>query len=77
MRVRLACILVLTRPETPLMTAAAERGGTVANGQAAFLASTAATLKVLTGSAPPADSLRASLAEELGVPEEGLAVVGD
>jgi shikimate dehydrogenase len=69
--------LVLNRASTPLMEAAAARGGTVANGQAAFLASTAATLKVLTGAAPPADSLRAALAEELGVPEEGLAVVGD
>jgi shikimate dehydrogenase len=69
--------LVLNRASTPLMEAAASRGGTVANGQAAFLASTAATLKLLTGAAPPADGLRAALADELGVPEEGLAVVGD
>jgi len=34
-------------------------------------------MKVLTGAAPPADALRAALATELGVPEEGLAVVGD
>jgi shikimate dehydrogenase len=69
--------LVLHRAQTPLMEAANARGGTVANGQAAFLASTAATLKLLTGSAPAADALRAALADELGVPEEGLAVVGD
>jgi shikimate dehydrogenase len=69
--------LVLDRAATPLMEAASARGGTVANGQGAFMASTAATLKLLTGSAPPADALRAALAEELGVPEEGLAVVGD
>ena len=69
--------LVLNRSSTPLMDAAKARGGTVANGQGAFLASTAATLKVLTGSAPSVDALRAALAEELGVPEEGLAVVGD
>jgi len=69
--------LVLNRASTPLMEAAKARGGTVANGQGAFLASTAATLKVLTGSAPSADALRTALAEELGVPEEGLAVVGD
>jgi shikimate dehydrogenase len=69
--------LVLTQAATPLMEAAAARGGTVANGQAAFLASTAATLKLLTGNAPAADGLRAALADELGVPEEGLAVVGD
>ena len=69
--------LVLNRASTPLMEAAGERGGTVANGQAAFLASTAATLKLLSGAAPPADALRTALADELGVPEEGLAVVGD
>jgi hypothetical protein len=49
----------------------------VANGQAAFLASTAATIKLLTGSAPAMEALRSALASELGVPEEGLAVVGD
>jgi shikimate 5-dehydrogenase len=69
--------LVLDRAATPLMEVTSARGGTVANGQGAFLASTAATLKLLTGAAPPADALRAALAEELGVPEEGLAVVGD
>ena len=69
--------LVLNRSSTPLMEAAKARGGTVANGQSAFLASTAATLKVLAGAAPQADVLRAALATELGVPEEGLAVVGD
>ncbi len=69
--------LVFNRAATPLMEAAGSRDGTVANGQGAFLASTAATLKVLTGSAPPADALRAALAEELGIPMEGLAVVGD
>jgi shikimate dehydrogenase len=69
--------LVLNRSSTPLMEAAKAQGGTVANGQGAFLASTAATMKVLTGAAPVADALRAALATELGVPEEGLAVVGD
>ena len=69
--------LVLNRTSTPLMEAAQAQDGTVANGQAAFLASTAATVKLLTGSAPPADTVRAALATELGVPEEALAVVGD
>jgi shikimate dehydrogenase len=69
--------LVLNRTSTPLMEAAQAQGGTAANGQAAFLASTAATVKLLTGSAPPADTVRAALAAELGVPEEALAVVGD
>jgi shikimate dehydrogenase len=69
--------LVLSRHSTPLMEAAKERGGTVTNGQGAFLASTAATLKVLTGATLPADVLRAALAEELGLPEEAISVVGD
>ncbi|HEX7173367.1 MAG TPA: hypothetical protein VF365_12270 [Candidatus Limnocylindria bacterium] len=69
--------LVLTAAATPLMEQAREQGGTVANGQGAFLASTAATVKLLTGSAPATDALRAALAAELGVPEEWLAVVGD
>jgi shikimate dehydrogenase len=69
--------LVLNRAVTPLMAAARERGGTAANGQSAFLASTAATVKLLTGSAPKAETLRAALAAELGVTEETLEVVGD
>lgn len=69
--------LVLNRASTPLMDQAIAQGGTVANGQGAFLASTSATLKVLTGTAPPPEVLRAALATELGVPEEALAVVGD
>ncbi len=69
--------LVLSGDATPLMEAAKERGGTVTNGQGAFLASTAATLKVLTGATPPADVLRAALADELGLPEEAISVVGD
>ncbi len=69
--------LVLSRDATPLMEAANERGGTVTNGQGAFLASTAATLMVLTGATPPADVLRAALADELGLPEEAISVVGD
>ena len=59
------------------MEAAKARGGTVTHGQGAFLSSTAATLKVLTGTAPPADVLRAALAAELGLPEEAVSVVGD
>ena len=69
--------LVLTAKDTPLMEQARERGGTVANGQGAFLASTQVTVRLLTGSVPSMDALRAALATELGVPEEGLAVVGD
>lgn len=69
--------LVLSKGSTPLMDEAQSRGGTVANGQAAFIASTAATVKLLTGTAPGMDALKAALATELGVPEEGLAVVGD
>ncbi len=69
--------LVLNRPSTALMDAIQANGGNAANGQAAFLASTAVTLKLLTGAAPAADTLRQALAAELGVPLEGIAVLGD
>ena len=69
--------LVLTRPVTPLMAAAKERGGTVANGQGAFLAGCAHTVRLLTGTEPPLDPMRGALASDLGVPEEAVAVVGD
>lgn len=70
--------LVLATGPTALMDAATSQGGSAANGQAAFLAATSATVRLLTGEAPPADALRSALAAELGVPEEGLAaVVGD
>jgi shikimate dehydrogenase len=69
--------LVLNHPSTPLMDDARERGGTVANGQGAFIAGCAETIRLLTGTAPAADMLRVALAAELGVPEETVAVVGD
>jgi len=69
--------LVLGQPITPLMRAAQEHGGTVANGQASFLAASAATFRVLTGQDAPADLMRTALAKELGVPVEGVALVGD
>jgi shikimate dehydrogenase len=69
--------LVLHHASTPLMEAARSRRGTVANGQGAFLAACAQTVRLLTGSTPGAEPLRAALATELGVAEEGLAVVGD
>jgi shikimate dehydrogenase len=69
--------LVLNQATTPLMREAKARGGTVANGQASFLAGVTVTTKLLTGSEPPGDRLREALARELGVPVEGLAVVGD
>ncbi|HEY7737796.1 MAG TPA: hypothetical protein VIC63_02010 [Candidatus Limnocylindria bacterium] len=69
--------LVLSRSETPLMQAAATRGGTVANGQASFLVAQAAAFEVWTGEPPPEDVMRSALATHLGLPEEGLAVVGD
>ena len=69
--------LVLQHASTPLMEAARERGGTVANGQGPFLTGCAQTIRLLAGSTPPIEPLRAALASELGVAEEGLAVVGD
>jgi shikimate dehydrogenase len=69
--------LVLDPAVTPLMRAAKERGGTVANGRTAFLASSAATFRLLTGDDASSDVMRAALDAELGLPEEGVSVVGD
>lgn len=69
--------LVLNHTSTPLMEAAQDRGGTVANGQASFLGSSAATFQLLTGQPAPAEVMRAALASELGVAIEHVAVVGD
>jgi shikimate dehydrogenase len=69
--------LVFNHEVTPLMRAAEDRNGTVANGQLSFLASSAATFKLVTGQEAPAEVMRAALATELGVPEEHVAVVGD
>jgi shikimate dehydrogenase len=69
--------LVLNRAETPLMRAAAARGGTVANGQASFLVAQAEAFRLWTGDDAPTDVMRTALADHLGLPEEGLAVVGD
>jgi hypothetical protein len=69
--------LVLNHETTPLMRDAQQRGGTVANGQAAFLASSAATFRLVTGQAAPNDVMRQALANELGLAVERVAVVGD
>ena len=69
--------LVLAAGSTALMERAVAEGGSAANGQAAFLASTSVTVRLLTGTSPSIEVLRSALAAELGVPDEGLAVVGD
>jgi shikimate dehydrogenase len=69
--------LVLNHASTPLMRDAQAHGGTVANGHPSFLAASAETFRLLTGQEAPADVMRAALAVELGLPEEGIAVVGD
>jgi len=69
--------LVIDHATTALMAAAQERGGTVSNGQAAFLAAAAVTVEAVAGSAPPAEALRNALAAALGVPEASVPVVGD
>ncbi len=69
--------LVLNHASTPLMNDAQARGGTVANGQASFLSAAAKTFRLLTGQDPPTEVMRSALAAELGLPEEGIAVVGD
>lgn len=69
--------LVLNHASTPLMAEAKARGGSVANGQGSFLAASEETFRLIAGQEPPADVMRAALATELGLPEEGIAVVGD
>ena len=69
--------LVLDRAATPLMRTTKERGGTAANGRASFLASSAATFRLLTGSDATPDVMGPALDADLGLPEEGVAVVGD
>ncbi len=69
--------LVLTRGSTPLMDAAMAQGGTVTNGQAAFLRATSETINLLTGSQPAASLLESALALQLGVPGEALADLGN
>ena len=69
--------LVLTRGSTPLMDAAMAQGGTVTNGQAAFLRATSETINLLTGSQPAASLLESALALQLGVPDETLADLGN
>ena len=69
--------LVLNHPRTPLMDEAERRGGTVANGQTAFLASSAASFRLWTGREAPMEVMRTALAQELGLPEEAIAVAGD
>lgn len=69
--------LVLAAGPTPLMEAATAQGATAANGQAAFLAGAAESIRRLTGKAGKADALREALAAELGVTTAEVAVVGD
>ena len=70
--------LVLNHATTPLMDEVRARGGTVANGQASFLAGSAVTFELLAGRDAPEEVMRSALASELGLPEEGIAsVVGD
>jgi shikimate dehydrogenase len=76
--------LVLDRPSTPLMAEVQGRSGAAANGQASFLASSAATFRLLTGQAAAVEVMRSALAEALaeasaealGEPQ-GAALVGD
>ncbi|HEY7525421.1 MAG TPA: hypothetical protein VIA82_01100 [Candidatus Limnocylindria bacterium] len=69
--------LVLNHETTPIMREAQARGGTVANGQVSFLASSAATFRLISGQPAPSEVMRQALATELGLAIERVAVVGD
>jgi hypothetical protein len=49
----------------------------VANGQVSFLASSAATFRLISGQPAPSEVMRQALATELGLAIERVAVVGD
>jgi shikimate dehydrogenase len=59
--------LVLHASSTPLMREVADRGGTVANGQASFLTAHAALFRIWTGRDAPMDAMRTALASALGI----------
>ena len=69
--------LALHQSATPLMREAKTRGGTVANGQASFLAAQAAAFRLWTSKEPPADVLREALSSALGAANREVAVAGD
>jgi shikimate dehydrogenase len=69
--------LGLHRSETVLMREAKARQGTVSDGRQSFVAASTATFKLLTRRDAPLDVMRATLSREMGLPEEGVAVVGD
>ena len=59
------------------MREAKTRSGTVANGQASFIAAQAAALRLWTGKEPPVEVLRDALATALGAGDLESAVAGD
>jgi len=69
--------LALDRSATALMRDVRERGGTVANGHASFLASSAATFRLLTGLDPSPDVMREALVTAVGDRDEAPALLGD
>jgi shikimate dehydrogenase len=68
---------LVLKPTTALMRAIKEQGGTASNGQVSFLAGASTTVRLLTGTEPPTDVLRAALAADIKASEERPAVVGD
>jgi shikimate dehydrogenase len=69
--------LALHHAATPLMREAKARGGTVANGQASFIAAQAAALHLWTEKEPPVEVLREALSAALGAGDLESAVAGD
>lgn len=69
--------LALHHAATPLMREAKARGGTVANGQASFIAAQAASLRLWTEKEPAAEVLREALSTALGAGDLESAVAGD
>lgn len=69
--------LSLSAIPTPLMRAAKARGGSVANGQASFLAASGIAFKLWTSHEPAPGVMKSALETALGTPEAEDTVVGD
>lgn len=72
-----ALLDLVLRRDTPLLREARQRGATVANGLATFLAASAATFGLLSGSKVAARVMRTALNAELSRPDDEAGVVGD
>jgi shikimate dehydrogenase len=75
--VGIAALDLVLLPETPLVAAVRGHGGSAANGQASFLAASAAAFKLVTGTAAQVKVMTAALNADIGASDASAPVVGD